>query len=147
MIMLPMFDSCVFQYLFWTHGLAEHRASLGAPKTCHSAHLWERQYCKESRYLPPWGILASHILFNCYWWLITDDNILKSCQNIWRTGKSNSVYVCVPVCVMCMCCYLMHPEGKLLDGERCVESSDCSCIHSGRHYPPGFTIFQDCNSW
>ncbi|KAM6438314.1 von Willebrand factor [Rhynochetos jubatus] len=50
--------------------------------------------------------------------------------------------VCHGQCVDgCSC-----PEGKLLDGERCIESSDCSCIHSGKHYPPGFTISQDCNS-
>uniref|UniRef100_A0A803XNL5 von Willebrand factor n=1 Tax=Meleagris gallopavo TaxID=9103 RepID=A0A803XNL5_MELGA len=60
----------------------------------------------------------------------------KTCQSL------NINEVCHGQCVDgCSC-----PEGKLLDGEHCVESSDCSCIHSGRHYPPGFTIFQDCNS-
>uniref|UniRef100_A0A8C2U1F5 von Willebrand factor n=1 Tax=Coturnix japonica TaxID=93934 RepID=A0A8C2U1F5_COTJA len=60
----------------------------------------------------------------------------KTCQSL------NINEVCHGQCIDgCSC-----PEGKLLDGERCVESSDCSCIHSGRHYPPGFTIFQDCNS-
>ncbi|NXC45571.1 VWF factor, partial [Penelope pileata] len=60
----------------------------------------------------------------------------KTCQSL------NINEVCYGQCVDgCSC-----PEGKLLDGEQCIESSDCSCIHSGRHYPPGFTISQDCNS-
>ncbi|KAM9245736.1 von Willebrand factor [Leptosomus discolor] len=60
----------------------------------------------------------------------------KTCQSL------NINEVCHGQCVDgCSC-----PEGKLLDGEHCIESSDCSCIHSGKHYPPGFTISQDCNS-
>uniref|UniRef100_A0A803VYC1 von Willebrand factor n=1 Tax=Ficedula albicollis TaxID=59894 RepID=A0A803VYC1_FICAL len=60
----------------------------------------------------------------------------KTCQSL------NINEVCHGQCVDgCSC-----PEGLLLDGERCIESSDCSCIHSGKHYPPGFTISQDCNS-
>ncbi|XP_040421957.1 von Willebrand factor isoform X2 [Cygnus olor] len=60
----------------------------------------------------------------------------KTCQSL------NINEVCHGQCVDgCSC-----PEGKLLDGEHCIESSDCSCIHSGRHYPPGFTISRDCNS-
>ncbi|XP_041111290.1 von Willebrand factor-like [Polyodon spathula] len=38
------------------------------------------------------------------------------------------------------------PAGKVLDGERCVDSSQCSCIHTGRRYPPGSSIAQDCNT-
>ncbi|XP_028910294.1 von Willebrand factor isoform X3 [Ornithorhynchus anatinus] len=38
------------------------------------------------------------------------------------------------------------PEGKLLDGDRCVDSADCSCVHSGQHYPPGASIARDCNT-
>nr|XP_009936779.1 PREDICTED: von Willebrand factor [Opisthocomus hoazin] len=61
---------------------------------------------------------------------------VKTCQSL------NINEVCHGQCVDgCSC-----PEGKLLDGEHCIESSDCSCIHSGKHYPPGFTISQDCNS-
>ncbi|KAM4902021.1 von Willebrand factor [Sylvia borin] len=60
----------------------------------------------------------------------------KTCQSL------NINEVCHGQCVDgCSC-----PEGLLLDGEQCIESSDCSCIHSGKHYPPGFTISQDCNS-
>ncbi|KAM7022548.1 von Willebrand factor [Passerculus sandwichensis] len=60
----------------------------------------------------------------------------KTCQSL------NINEVCHGQCVDgCSC-----PEGLLLDGDHCIESSDCSCIHSGKHYPPGFTISQDCNS-
>ncbi|KAM6093690.1 von Willebrand factor [Chlamydotis macqueenii] len=60
----------------------------------------------------------------------------KTCQSL------NINEVCHGQCVDgCSC-----PEGKLLDGEHCIESSGCSCVHSGKHYPPGFTISQDCNS-
>ncbi|XP_013803060.1 von Willebrand factor [Apteryx mantelli] len=60
----------------------------------------------------------------------------KTCRSL------NINEVCHGQCVDgCSC-----PEGKLLDGEHCIENSDCSCIHSGKHYPPGFTISQDCNS-
>lgn len=38
------------------------------------------------------------------------------------------------------------PAGKVLDGKRCVEVSLCSCVHMGRHFPPGSTISQDCNT-
>ncbi|RXM34883.1 von Willebrand factor [Acipenser ruthenus] len=38
------------------------------------------------------------------------------------------------------------PEGKVLDGEHCVDSSQCSCTHTGRRYPPGSSIAQDCNT-
>lgn len=37
--------------------------------------------------------------------------------------------------------------GKVLDGNRCVEVSQCTCVHMGRHFPPGSTISQDCNTW
>ncbi|KAL8194512.1 UNVERIFIED_CONTAM: hypothetical protein K2H54_023353 [Gekko kuhli] len=42
---------------------------------------------------------------------------------------------------------LLILDGKLLDGDQCVDSSDCSCIHSGKHYPPGSSVYRDCNSW
>lgn len=38
------------------------------------------------------------------------------------------------------------PEGKVLDGEHCVDSSDCSCAHAGKRHPPGSSIYRDCNS-
>ncbi|KAJ6668444.1 hypothetical protein lerEdw1_011926 [Lerista edwardsae] len=38
------------------------------------------------------------------------------------------------------------PDGKLLDGDQCVDSSDCSCTHAGKRYPPGSSIDRDCNS-
>ncbi|KAK7891491.1 hypothetical protein WMY93_023454 [Mugilogobius chulae] len=38
------------------------------------------------------------------------------------------------------------PVGQVLDGQRCVEVSLCSCVHMGRHFPPGSTISQDCNT-
>ncbi|XP_020641434.3 von Willebrand factor [Pogona vitticeps] len=60
----------------------------------------------------------------------------KTCQNL------NINEVCQEKCVDgCSC-----PEGKLLDGDFCVESSECSCVHSGKHYPPGSSVYQDCNS-
>lgn len=43
-----------------------------------------------------------------------------------------------------LCCFSV---GKVLDGNRCVEVSECSCVHRGRHFPPGSTISQDCNTW
>ncbi|XP_019371542.1 PREDICTED: von Willebrand factor isoform X1 [Gavialis gangeticus] len=59
----------------------------------------------------------------------------KTCQSL------NINEVCRGQCVDgCSC-----PEGKLLDGDRCVDSSECSCIHSGRHHPPGSSISRDCN--
>uniref|UniRef100_M3ZNL1 von Willebrand factor n=1 Tax=Xiphophorus maculatus TaxID=8083 RepID=M3ZNL1_XIPMA len=49
--------------------------------------------------------------------------------------------VCKEECVDgCTC------PGKVLDGNRCVEVSQCSCTHMGRHFPPGSTISQDCNT-
>uniref|UniRef100_A0A8D0LCC8 von Willebrand factor n=1 Tax=Sphenodon punctatus TaxID=8508 RepID=A0A8D0LCC8_SPHPU len=60
----------------------------------------------------------------------------KTCQSL------NINEVCQEQCVDgCSC-----PEGKLLDGDHCVDSSECSCIHAGRRYPPGSSVSQDCNS-
>lgn len=50
------------------------------------------------------------------------------------TSSGNMVCICFSV-------------GKVLDGNRCVEVSQCSCVHMGRHFPPGSTISQDCNTW
>ncbi|XP_064199356.1 von Willebrand factor isoform X1 [Anguilla rostrata] len=38
------------------------------------------------------------------------------------------------------------PAGKILEGVRCVDVSQCSCMHTGRRYPPGSSIPQDCNT-
>ncbi|KAF5912356.1 hypothetical protein HPG69_004026 [Diceros bicornis minor] len=40
----------------------------------------------------------------------------------------------------------LMPEGQLLDEGRCVESAECSCVHSGKRYPPGASLSQDCNT-
>ena len=52
-------------------------------------------------------------------------------------------YHCVLLWTVCVCVSV----GKVLDGERCVEVSQCSCVHMGRHFPPGSSISQDCNVW
>uniref|UniRef100_A0A673N084 VWFD domain-containing protein n=1 Tax=Sinocyclocheilus rhinocerous TaxID=307959 RepID=A0A673N084_9TELE len=60
-----------------------------------------------------------------------------SCQNV------NIQEVCKEECVDgCNC-----PAGKVLDGDRCVDVSQCSCTHAGRRYPPASSISQDCNTW
>lgn len=64
---------------------------------------------------------------------------------------SHSIHPSFSVClsvtshgdVVCVC----FSVGKVLDGNRCVEVSQCSCVHMGRHFPPGSTISQDCNTW
>ncbi|KAG8509132.1 von Willebrand factor, partial [Galemys pyrenaicus] len=38
------------------------------------------------------------------------------------------------------------PEGQLLDDGHCVEPAECPCVHSGRRYPPGASLSQDCNT-
>uniref|UniRef100_A0A672PHD4 von Willebrand factor n=1 Tax=Sinocyclocheilus grahami TaxID=75366 RepID=A0A672PHD4_SINGR len=59
-----------------------------------------------------------------------------SCQNI------NIQEVCKEECVDgCNC-----PAGKVLDGDRCVDVSQCSCMHAGHRYPPASSISQDCNT-
>ncbi|KAG7216081.1 hypothetical protein INR49_007833 [Caranx melampygus] len=64
----------------------------------------------------------------------------KSCST--TCHSLNIQEVCKEECVDgCTC-----PVGKVLDGNRCVEVSECSCVHMGRHFPPGSTISQDCNT-
>ncbi|XP_042325058.1 von Willebrand factor isoform X2 [Sceloporus undulatus] len=61
---------------------------------------------------------------------------IRTCQSL------NINEMCQEKCVDgCSC-----PEGKLLDGDLCVDSSECSCTHFGKHYAPGSSIYQDCNS-
>ncbi|XP_062861316.1 von Willebrand factor [Trichomycterus rosablanca] len=59
-----------------------------------------------------------------------------SCQSL------NIHEVCEDQCVDGCTCSV----GKVLDGERCVDVSQCSCQHTGKRYPPGSTITQDCNT-
>ncbi|XP_069484436.1 von Willebrand factor [Ambystoma mexicanum] len=60
----------------------------------------------------------------------------KTCQSL------NINEVCQEQCFDgCSC-----PEGKVLDGDQCVDASKCSCVHSGKRFAPGSTIAQDCNS-
>ncbi|XP_053574707.1 von Willebrand factor [Bombina bombina] len=60
----------------------------------------------------------------------------KTCQSL------NINEVCPEQCIDgCSC-----PAAKVLDGDRCVETSQCSCIHSGKRYPVASTITRDCNS-
>ncbi|XP_073645226.1 von Willebrand factor isoform X2 [Tursiops truncatus] len=50
--------------------------------------------------------------------------------------------VCQQQCVDgCSC-----PEGQFLDEGRCVKSAECSCVHSGKRYPPGASLSRDCNT-
>uniref|UniRef100_A0A3B4BK09 von Willebrand factor n=1 Tax=Periophthalmus magnuspinnatus TaxID=409849 RepID=A0A3B4BK09_9GOBI len=63
----------------------------------------------------------------------------KSCST--TCHSLNIQEVCTEECSDgCTC------PGKVLDGKRCVEVSLCSCVHMGRHFPPGSTISQDCNT-
>ncbi|CAL8374175.1 unnamed protein product [Arctogadus glacialis] len=64
----------------------------------------------------------------------------KSCSTTCQS--LNIQEVCKEQCVDgCTC-----PAGRVLDGARCVEVSQCSCVHNGRHFPPGSTISQECNT-
>ncbi|XP_075998087.1 von Willebrand factor [Genypterus blacodes] len=64
----------------------------------------------------------------------------KSCSTTCQS--LNIQEVCKEDCADgCTC-----PVGKVLDGNRCVEVSQCSCAHMGRHFPPGSSIAQDCNT-
>ncbi|KAG7456027.1 hypothetical protein MATL_G00247310 [Megalops atlanticus] len=59
-----------------------------------------------------------------------------TCQSL------NIQEVCKEECVDgCSC-----PVGKVLEDDRCVEVSQCSCMHTGKRYPPGSSIPQDCNT-
>lgn len=75
-------------------------------------------------------------------------------KSVWMAAHalvtSHSLYLPLPLSitllvlvVTCIC----FSVGKVLDGNRCVEVSQCSCVHMGRHFPPGSTISQDCNTW
>uniref|UniRef100_A0A3B4EJ56 von Willebrand factor n=1 Tax=Pygocentrus nattereri TaxID=42514 RepID=A0A3B4EJ56_PYGNA len=59
-----------------------------------------------------------------------------SCQSL------NIHEVCRDECVDGCSCAV----GKVLDGGHCVDISQCSCQHTGKRYPPGSTVSQDCNT-
>ncbi|XP_075066326.1 von Willebrand factor [Mixophyes fleayi] len=61
---------------------------------------------------------------------------VKTCQSL------NINEVCPEQCTDgCSC-----PEGKVLDGHKCIDVSECSCFHSGQRYPVDATITRDCNT-
>lgn len=67
--------------------------------------------------------------------------------NLTSTAPSFTPCLCVFTCNSWLCVWHCVSVGKVLDGNRCVEVSQCSCVHMGRHFPPGSTISQDCNTW
>ncbi|GAA6108639.1 von Willebrand factor, partial [Tachysurus ichikawai] len=59
-----------------------------------------------------------------------------SCQSL------NIHELCRDECVDgCTCA-----AGKVLDREKCVDVSQCSCQHTGKRFPPGSSVSQDCNT-
>ncbi|XP_019745937.1 von Willebrand factor isoform X2 [Hippocampus comes] len=97
-------------------------------RTCHAHGMLLRGWQQESECFPkcPIGMHYSECTKSCS----------TTCHSL------NIQEVCKEDCVDgCTC-----PVGKVLDGNRCVEVSQCSCVHMGRHFPPGSTISQDCNT-
>nr|XP_019934117.1 PREDICTED: von Willebrand factor [Paralichthys olivaceus] len=97
-------------------------------RTCHAHGILLRGWQEESQCFPkcPIGMQYSECTKSCS----------TNCHSL------NIQEVCKEECVDgCTC-----PVGKVLDGDRCVEVSQCSCVHMGRHFPPGSTISQDCNT-
>ncbi|XP_037308269.2 von Willebrand factor [Pungitius pungitius] len=97
-------------------------------RTCHAHGKLLRGWLEESQCFPkcPIGMQYSECTKSCS----------TTCHSL------NIQEVCKEECVDgCTC-----PVGKVLDGNRCVEVSQCSCVHMGRHFPPGSTISQDCNT-
>ncbi|XP_041794165.1 von Willebrand factor [Chelmon rostratus] len=97
-------------------------------RTCHAHGILLRGWMEESQCYPkcPIGMQYSECTKSCS----------TTCHSL------NIQEVCKEECVDgCTC-----PVGKVLDGNRCVEVSQCSCVHMGRHFPPGSTISQDCNT-
>ncbi|XP_057693186.1 von Willebrand factor [Corythoichthys intestinalis] len=97
-------------------------------RTCHAHGMLLRGWQQESECFPrcPIGMHYSECTKSCS----------TTCHSL------NIQEVCKEECVDgCTC-----PVGKVLDGNRCVEVSQCSCVHMGRHFPPGSTISQDCNT-
>lgn len=97
-------------------------------RTCHAHGMLLHGWLEESQCFPkcPIGMKYSECTKSCS----------TTCHSL------NIQEVCKEECVDgCTC-----PVGKVLDGNRCVEVSECSCVHRGRHFPPGSTISQDCNT-
>ncbi|XP_051916485.1 von Willebrand factor [Hippocampus zosterae] len=97
-------------------------------RTCHAHGMLLRGWQQASECFPkcPIGMHYSECTKSCS----------TTCHSL------NIQEVCKEECVDgCTC-----PVGKVLDGNRCVEVSQCSCVHMGRHFPPGSTISQDCNT-
>ncbi|KAI4826035.1 hypothetical protein KUCAC02_021691 [Chaenocephalus aceratus] len=97
-------------------------------RTCHAHGILLRGWLEESQCFPkcPIGMLYSECTKSCS----------TTCHSL------NIQEVCKEECADgCTC-----PVGKVLDGNRCVEVSQCSCVHMGRHFPPGSSISQDCNT-
>lgn len=97
-------------------------------RTCHAHGILLHGWLQESQCFPKCPIGMEY------------SECTKSCST---TCHSLNIHeVCKEECVDgCTC-----PVGKVLDGKRCVEVSQCSCVHMGRHFPPGSTISQDCNT-
>uniref|UniRef100_A0A3Q3S0D4 von Willebrand factor n=1 Tax=Mastacembelus armatus TaxID=205130 RepID=A0A3Q3S0D4_9TELE len=97
-------------------------------RTCHAHGKLLQGWLEESQCFPkcPIGMQYSECTKSCS----------TTCHSL------NIQEVCKEECVDgCTC-----PVGKVLDGSRCVEVSQCSCVHMGRHFPAGSTISQDCNT-
>ncbi|XP_061630178.1 von Willebrand factor isoform X1 [Phyllopteryx taeniolatus] len=97
-------------------------------RTCHAHGMLLHGWQQESECFPkcPIGMHYSECTKSCS----------TTCHSL------NIQEVCKEECVDgCIC-----PAGKVLDGNRCVEVSQCSCVHIGRHFPPGSTMSQDCNT-
>ncbi|KAM9854763.1 von Willebrand factor [Aulostomus maculatus] len=97
-------------------------------RTCQAHGVLLHGWQEESQCFPrcPIGMLYSECTKSCS----------TTCHSL------NIQEVCKEECVDgCTC-----PVGKVLDGDRCVEVSQCSCAHMGRHFPPGSSISQDCNT-
>ncbi|XP_068596007.1 von Willebrand factor [Brachionichthys hirsutus] len=97
-------------------------------RTCQAHGTLLRGWPEESQCFPkcPIGMLYSECTKSCS----------TTCHSL------NIQEVCKEECFDgCTC-----PVGKVLDGVRCVEVSQCSCVHMGRHFLPGSTISQDCNT-
>ncbi|XP_077591325.1 von Willebrand factor isoform X2 [Stigmatopora nigra] len=97
-------------------------------RTCHAHGMLLHGWQQESECFPrcPIGMHYSECTKSCS----------TTCHSL------NIQEICKEECVDgCTC-----PVGKVLDGHRCVEVSQCSCVHMGRHFPPGSTISQDCNT-
>ncbi|NP_001265809.1 von Willebrand factor precursor [Oryzias latipes] len=97
-------------------------------RTCHAHGILLHGWLEESKCYPkcPIGMQYSECTKSCS----------TTCHSL------NIQEVCKDECMDgCTC-----PAGKVLDGNRCVEVSECSCTHMGRHFPPGSTVSQDCNT-